>query len=173
MKPMKTPYPTAWILIGSLAAVLVLGFWLLGRGPARGPVPPPPTSPPTRAATSTPSPELVRQTPFSRGHRLAGTVVGDVRYAVIEAPDGRSDLYGIGETVPGLGRLVDVEADRATFEGDEGRIEIRLAPAPTPTSTPRRPAPTTDATLPPTPDRASGRKPSSKPSSADLDRSAS
>jgi hypothetical protein len=68
-------------------------------------------------------------------YRLAGTVVGDMRFAIVEAPDGTNDLYSIDEEVPGLGRLVAVGPKSATFEGTEGRFEMKLLAAPTATST--------------------------------------
>jgi hypothetical protein len=95
-------------------------------------------------------------------------------YAVIERPDGTNDLYRPGQTVPGLGRLVDLAADRATFEGSDGRIELQLVPASTPTITPSpadepTPAPTTQPAEPSGPDLTA---PATSPSS-ETDRSAS
>jgi hypothetical protein len=131
MKPERAIF---WILTGCLAFVLVLGLGILRRGTPTRPSPAPATA--SVSATRTPTePRAPKRTATVR-HRLAGTVIGDVRYAVIEDPEGQSDLYRPGETVPGLGRLLEVEADRATFEGEEVRFEIRLAPAPTAPPTP-------------------------------------
>lgn len=122
-------------ILAALALILLL-FWTLMRDTG---VEPPPPTPPVRGATTPPEePTTPPRSPAATkpGYRLAGTVVGDVRYAVIEQPDGTNDLYRPGESVPGLGRLVDLGADRATFEGSDGRIELQLAPASTPTVTP-------------------------------------
>lgn len=141
-------------ILAALALILLL-FWILMRDTGVQPTSPAPT--PTLEATgppeqSTPPPQSPAAT--KSGYRLAGTVVGDALYAVIERPDGTNDLYRPGENVPGLGRLVDVGADRATFEGSEGRIELHLVPASTPTVTPspvEQPTPgeATETTEPP------------------------
>ncbi len=124
------------VILGILAACLVtallLGGWLrlraregvLHRDADR-------SSPPSPSATvtETPSPTMT----VAVRHRLAGTVVGDMEFAVVDDPSGSSELYRPGQTVPGLGRLVAVEAERAVFEGESGRIELRLLPPPTPT----------------------------------------
>lgn len=124
------------VLVTCLVAVMLLGLWLRRYGKGTMPVeapatvapvtPAPPTEPP-----GTPTASVVSE---SRRHRLAGTVVGDVSYVVIEGPDGASELYRPGETVPGLGRVVDIGPDRVTLQGDHGRIELQLAAAPTPTA---------------------------------------
>jgi hypothetical protein len=113
-------------------------FWMLTRTTDVATVPShsptadlAPTSPTTR---TTPTPESASVT--KTGYRLAGTVVGDALYAVIEQPDGTNELYRPGQMVPGLGRLIDLWADRATFEGSDGRIELQLVPASTPTVAP-------------------------------------
>ena len=66
-------------------------------------------------------------------YRLAGTVVGDVRYAVIETPDGRNDLYRLNATVPGLGKLEEIHGNHAVFVSPRGRIELPVSAAPTAT----------------------------------------
>ena len=132
----------ALILALSVAVVLLLGIWLLRRAHAPAPVPEP-----TMAATSPPSP-IATATPTSggvpaaaRGYRLAGTVVGDLAYAIIEDPHGGNQLYHPGQTIPGLGQLTGIEADRITLAGSDGSFALQLAPAPTLTATPPRSEP--------------------------------
>jgi hypothetical protein len=121
------------VLLLTLCLLLVFALgWYLRRRPA-----PPPTanevSPTATAApTWTPQPEAKKKIQ----HRLAGTVVGDEQYVVVELPDGRNELYTPGQSVPGLGRVVSIGPDQATFDGDAGRVTLRLLPAPTPTATP-------------------------------------
>lgn len=173
---MKAERAIPAILIGCLVLVFALGLWILGRSqpPKRRPAAPARV---TAAADATLVPTAGRAVRTASGvrHRLAGTVVGDARYAVIEGPRGESDLYRPGQTVPGLGRLVEVDADRATFDGEDGRVELRLAAAPTLT-----PAPSPLATLapsgspnPPAPRPESARTPPATPPSAEPGRSAS
>ena len=70
------------------------------------------------------------------GYRLAGVAVGEPEsFAVIEAPDGSHGLYKGDEDVPGLGRLVVIEAERIIVEGASGRFELGLAPGATRTPT--------------------------------------
>jgi hypothetical protein len=123
------------LLATCLLLVLALGWWL-----RRTPAPPHPsvpaaTSTPTPAIESTPSPVSRITAAEQTRYRLAGTVVGDAEYVVIEHPDGRSDLYRPGQVVEGLGRLVAIGADSAAFEGDGGRVELHLLPAATPSET--------------------------------------
>lgn len=89
---------------------------------------------PSASPSPSPSPPPVAQ-------RLAGIVVGSRRYAVVEQPDGTSELYQLGEQIPGLGRLVAVEPSVATFEGRDGLIRLVIAPAPTVAATATSPVP--------------------------------
>jgi len=150
------------LLGGCVLFILALGLWLRDPGGSADP---------SRAATllpvATPTPTAgVAAAP--PGHRLAGTVVGDVRYAVVEFPDGTNDLYRPGQDVPGLGRLVEVESNHAIFEGDNGRLDLRLVAAPTTTpvlllrDTPRAEAVTPAPPPPPSPS-ASGSSSSTAP----------
>ncbi len=130
-------------LLPALAVLLlaIAATWFLAR---RSADPAPPTPAPAAAAlatvTSPPVTPAVAATTPSPGHRLAGTVVGDVQFAVIEAPDGSNELYGIDDQVPGLGKLVAIGARSATFEGNDGRFDMPLIAAPTPTARPERKA---------------------------------
>jgi hypothetical protein len=114
------------LLSGCLLSVFFAGIWL--RGASRREAAP--RKPTIARPTATPTQPVVSAPP---GARLAGTVVGDARYAVIELPDGTNDLFRPGQEVPGLGRLVEVENNRATFDGPSGRIEMKLVPAATTT----------------------------------------
>jgi len=137
---------------------LLIVLWLAPRLPQTK------TEAPTPAATSpeipvSPSPTA---SPIRIAQRLAGTVVGDVRYAVVEQPDGTSSLYRPGDEVAGLGQLLTIESDHATFLTPSGPVELRLAPAPTGTPAPtRRPIPPTQM-RPATPMRS--RRPADAPS---------
>jgi hypothetical protein len=154
------------VLVTCLVAVLLLGLWLRRHSEPQAPV----EVPPTVATVASPRPTETAGTPTvsaasgSRRHRLAGTVVGDVSYAVIEGPDGTSALYRPGETVPGLGRIVDIGPDRVTIEGDHGRVDLQLAAAPTPTPAPPSPEPRESAEAPTT--RARRRSPDRSESEA-------
>ena len=116
------------LLIACLALVFLLGWWIRRLHETAAP----PSefastaAPPAATITATSAPG----TPAAVRHRLAGTVIGDASYAVIEHPDGTNELYRPGQEVPGLGRLVRVEADRATFAGQQGSFDLKLAPAP-------------------------------------------
>lgn len=136
---MSTQRFIAGLLIACLALVFLLGWWI--RRLHQAPVPPfEPTAtalPAVTAITLAPAPTASVATHY----RLAGTVVGDASYAVIEHPDGTNELYRPGQEVPGLGRLVRVEADRATLSGKHGPIDLKLAPAPISTPTPPSPPP--------------------------------
>jgi|SRR5215470_1498708 len=141
----------ALILAVSIAVVLLLGIWLLRRA-RQGPEPAPtPTAGATAGATEAPSSaptvtSAIGAVPdAARGYRLAGTVVGDLSYAIIEDPHGTNQLYHPGQTIPGLGQLTAVEADRVTVSGSGGSFALQLAPAPTMTWTPPRPEPTGSA----------------------------
>ncbi|HXQ23914.1 MAG TPA: hypothetical protein VN812_19695 [Candidatus Acidoferrales bacterium] len=122
-------------LILLLLLVLASGYWLWGRLTS-APPPQPSGAPPTTAATPTapasPTPTPVQAPP---GYRLAGVAVGEpVSYAVVEAPNGVSTLYHLHESVPGLGRLVRIEAERVVVEATGGQFELWLMPAATPTT---------------------------------------
>jgi hypothetical protein len=127
----------ALILAVSLAVVLLLGVWLLRR--AHREVEPQPA--PIAAATAVP-PAMPTATPgegivpaAARGYRLAGTVVGDLSYAILEDPGGNNQLYRPGQTIPGVGRLTGIEADRIILAGSDGTFVLPLASAPTATWT--------------------------------------
>ena len=90
----------ATVLAAMLIAVLA---WFAGRSYSRPAAQA--TATPTPLAPSTPTPAAPLPTPSPLRHRLAGTVVGDVRYAVIEDAAGGNDLYRPGQTVPDLGLL--------------------------------------------------------------------
>lgn len=137
------------ILSLSVGAVLALGTWLLWRAHQAPPPPPPPSLAPTPlpsplpAVTAAPSPA---GTAAGRAgeYRLAGTVTGDLAYAIIVRPNGEHALVQPGQTVPGLGRLVAVGADTARIAGDDGEFDLRVeaAPSPTPARTSASPAAT-------------------------------
>jgi hypothetical protein len=121
-----------------VAMVLVSGWWLWGRllGSMR---PPPPTAPPATVALTVPVPPV---TPLRapRGYRLAGVAVGEPEsFAVVEAPNGVNALYRLNAEIPGLGRLLRIEAERIIVLSAAGPLELWLMPAPTPTRT-RTPA---------------------------------
>jgi hypothetical protein len=130
------------ILALSLAVVLTLGIWLLRRG--AGDSEPPPVTP---SVTPTASPALLpTATPASAaavapGYRLAGTVVGDLSYAIIEDPNGANHLYRPGQVIPGLGEVTVIDADRIVVAGSGGDIILQIAPAPTATPSLRRTEP--------------------------------
>ncbi len=119
--------------IASAALALALALLLLLLSRRSTLAPPTPAAVPTssagtttaRAASTTPSP----------GHRLAGTVVGDVHYAIIVAPDGTNDLYHVGDEVPGVGKLLEIRARSVIFLlGAQGEFEMLLSAEPTPTA---------------------------------------
>ena len=124
----------AAILTLSVLVVLLLGIWLLRRAhtdnepPAATPTVTAAAAPPTAVPTAT-SPTVAA----AEGYRLAGTVVGDLSYAIIEDPHGGNQLYRPGQTIPGLGEVITIEADRITLAGSDGTIALQLAPGATPT----------------------------------------
>lgn len=130
-------------------------------------------APPTGTPAAVPAATIARQanelaspTASAVAQRLAGVALGTNRYAVVEQPDGTTALYRAGDEVPGLGRIVDVTEDSATFEGPDGRIHLRVKAPPSAT-----PAPPTEAVAatPAGATRSSGRDRSateSPPSSA-------
>ena len=136
------------ILTLSVAAVLALGTSSTAR-PISQDTPPPPTeapsTTPTATVTATPTGALPKA---AAGYRLAGTVVGAMSYAVIEAPaGGGSQLLRTGQILKGVGQLTSIEADRITIVGDNGPFVLRVAAAPTATAAPAA-TPTTVAPLP-------------------------
>lgn len=133
---MNTDRAIGVILSLCVGAVLALGTWLLWRA-HHGPPPAPaatatPSVTPTPEATATPTGALPRS---AIGYRLAGTVIGNVTYAVIVAPNGHSELVRTGQILKGLGQLTSVEADRVTIVGDDGAFALQVAAAPTETAT--------------------------------------
>jgi len=132
------------ILAISLGAVLLLGIYLLTRnrdsGATAAPTPVATVAMPSPAASAT---ATVGPPAAARGYRLAGTVVGDLAYAIIVDPQGNNQLYRPGQTVPELGVVRSVEADQVTLDGSNGAFTLRLAPGPTDT-------PTVPRTQPPT-----------------------
>jgi hypothetical protein len=157
------------VLVLVFLLAVMSGLWLWDRlvGPQTQPPsvhsgPHPPTAP---AVQATPTPTAL-QAP--RGYRLAGVAVGEPdSFAVIEAPNGTHTLYRVDAEVPGLGRLVRIEAERVVVQGEAGQFEMWLAPAATPTPTvarsPARRAPTRKP-LPPA--RRGGTTGGSTPSAA-------
>ncbi|MGE3497600.1 MAG: hypothetical protein AB7N53_06860 [Candidatus Binatia bacterium] len=144
---MTTERAIGAILAACIAMVLGLGAALLWR--ARSAPPPVPTPEPTATATITATPEPLPPASALR-FRLAGTVVGDVTYAIIENIDGGNELVRPGQVVPGLGQILAVGERHITVEADGQQFELRLAAAPTPTQAPASPlaGPVTPA-LPP------------------------
>lgn len=129
----------AAILTSAVVFVLGLGLWLVWD--ARSTPPPPPSTPlpvPTAPPADTPGSRIVTPPAAAAGHRLAGTVVGDVTFAIIEDPHGGNALYRPGQAIPGLGELIDITEDHVTVSGSDGSFELRLAAASTATVTPSR-----------------------------------
>lgn len=136
---MNTDRAIAAILTTSLLVVLALGIWLLWSA-RQSPAPPPPlaAAAPTSTPTAPTAPGVITPPAEAMRHRLAGTVVGGVSFAIIEDANGANALYRPGQTVPGLGELVEIAEDRVMLVGNEGRFEMRIASAPTVTTTPSR-----------------------------------
>ncbi|MGH7786030.1 MAG: hypothetical protein ACRERC_04135 [Candidatus Binatia bacterium] len=162
---MNTDRAIGLILGGSIAVVLVLGLWLLWRGHQPGEAA---TATPTAAALPTSAPPTV--TPargtlptVAVGHRLAGTVAGDLRYAIIVDPQGGNALYQIGQMVPGLGEVLEIDEHRVVIDGADGRFEMQLAFAPPATETP--PGVSTPTAVDTRPARRPRRDPSASESS--------
>lgn len=125
-----------------ILTLLVLGAiaWRLhgpdsNRPPSAGVDPTAPPSTPRKEGTTATS------TPVTVAQRLAGVALGNTRYAVVEQPDGTTALYRAGDDVPGLGTIVDVTENSATFEGPDGRIRLNVKPPPSPTFAPPSPTP--------------------------------
>ena len=142
-----------------LLLVALSGVWLWRRLTA--PPPPPVESQPS--ATLTPS-VVPTSTPLGPppGYRLAGVAVGEPdSFAVLEAPNGTNTLYRLNADVPGLGRVVRIDAERVVVETAEGQFELWLAPAATPTpgpvQTPPRPRATPTRQLPRSPGAGTAR----------------
>ena len=142
------------LLLLLLALMLASGYWLWGRLQDLQPAPPAGPAP-TETATRTVTP-LATVAKVPPGYRLAGVAVGEPEsFAVVEASSGTSALYRVGEEVPGLGRLLRIEAERVVVQNETGEFELWLTPASTatpgrsltPAGTPppghRTPAPTT------------------------------
>jgi hypothetical protein len=125
---------TPRIAFGLAALVLlVLGWWVWRQLIVPPAVRPVSTPTPTVAAT-------VEDTPTPRtappGYRLAGVALGEPdSFAVVEAPGGSNVLYRVNAEIPGLGRLVRIEAERVLVSTEDGELELWLAPASTPTPT--------------------------------------
>ena len=140
------------IILCLLLLMALTGAWLWTRLIA---TPPPPSIPPATATPSvpaTPTPTPLQAPP---GYRLAGVAVGEPdSFAVVEAPKGSNQLYRVNAEVPGLGRLIRIDAERIVVESAAGQFDLWLAPAPTASPTRvRTPAP------PPPTARAPGRSP--------------
>ena len=133
---MNTDRAIGLILSLSVGAVLGLGTWLLWRAHHAPPPEPQATATasvtPTASATATVTGAVPRA---AVGYRLAGTVVGDVAYAVIVSPSGRSELVRTGQILKDLGQLTSIEEDRITIVGADGPFDLRVASAPTVTAT--------------------------------------
>jgi hypothetical protein len=128
----------ALVLAVSLAVVLALGAVLLHRAhqDAAAPAPAPTVAATAALAIAPTATVAIAAVPAAaRGYRLAGTVVGDLSYAIIENPSGANQLYRPGQSVPGLGELTGVESDRVTLAGRDGSFALQLAPAATATTT--------------------------------------
>ena len=138
-----------------LALTLTSAYWLWGR--LQDLAPAPPTVPaPTETArrTATPVPTTVKVPP---GYRLAGVAVGEPEsFAVVEASSGTSALYRVGEDVPGLGRLMRIEAERIVIQNEAGQFELWLTPAATATP---RPSSTAAGATPAASPSTTGRQP--------------
>jgi hypothetical protein len=120
----------AALMLLVLVLILVSGYWLWGR--FQDLAPPPlilPTPAETATCTVTPLATVVKAPP---GYRLAGVAVGEPEsFAVVEPPEGPHGLYRVGDDVPGLGRLVQIEAERIVVQGEAGQFVMWLMPAPT------------------------------------------
>lgn len=121
------------LLVIALAAVCWL--WAHAPEPASAPTP----VPTARVEPTAPLPAAEATLPLERLYRLAGVALGDpVSYAAVEAPDGSSNLYRQGAEIIGLGRLDEIHPDHVVITSENGRIELPLKPAPSPTAEHRR-----------------------------------
>ena len=137
------------IIVVLLALMLLSGIWLWRRLAAT----PPPPMLGRPSATLTPTAEAT-PTPLAAppGYRLAGVAVGEPdSFVVVESPNGAHTLYRVNAEVPGLGRVVRIDAEHVVVESPEGQFEMWLAPAPTDTPTPIRTVVRTSARTPGTP----------------------
>ena len=123
------------LMFAVLAVVLVSGYWLWGRLRDLEPATPlVPTPLQTVMPTVTPLPTVV-VAKLPPGYRLAGVAVGEPEsFAVVEAPSGSHGLYRLGEDVPGLGRVLRIEAEHIVVQTDAGQFDLWLTPAPTVTA---------------------------------------
>ena len=156
--------PRVTLAVVAVLILLTVSGWWLWRRLTATPLPSvavAPTASPTASATAAPM-----QPP--PGYRLAGVAVGEPdSFAVVESPNGASALYRTGAEVPGLGRLVRIEAERVVIQGAGGQFDLKLAPAATPTATAVR-TPTARAATPKprVAPAAGGTTPGSTPSGA-------
>jgi hypothetical protein len=123
---------TLGLMLLLLALMLASGYWLWGRLQDLEPAQPIVSTPAEMATrTATPVATVVKAPP---GYRLAGVAVGEPEsFAVIETSSGNSALYRVGDEVPGLGRLLHIEAERVVVQNETGQFDLWLAPAPTAT----------------------------------------
>jgi hypothetical protein len=121
----------AKVLAAVAGALAIVGLWRLFAGPARETrVSRPATPSPTRQAAAASPPATPGP---AEGYRLAGVAGGEERsFVAVELPDGSTELFRLGDDVPGLGRLTRVEDKRATFEGTDGAFSMQVAAKPTP-----------------------------------------
>jgi hypothetical protein len=120
---------TVLLLVAVLASV-----WWLSRRLAGGPE----LAAPATQTPASPAPAVPTVTPLQapRGYRLAGVAVGDpVSFAVVETPSGANVLYRTDDDIPGLGRVLRIEAERIIVHSDAGPLELWLMPAASPTPT--------------------------------------
>ena len=122
------------LLLGALAITVLLLWWRVSNRMSSADR----VGPATQTPTVTPTPTTPSRSPTPVLHRLAGVARGRVEYAAVEGPDGTSQLYRLGDEVPGLGRLARVDRNSATINGPSGEIRLRVAPAPTASVTPTR-----------------------------------
>ncbi len=152
----------AWgVLLALLLAAIVLMLWRRHR-PAPSVAPPTPIATAAVTVTAVPSPTVLRA---PSGYRLAGVAVGEPdSFAVVESPNGRNTLYRRDADIPGLGRLVRIEAERIVVQSDAGQFDLWLTPAATPTPTRHRTVAAQPPTAKPAPRTAAARTtPGSKP----------
>jgi hypothetical protein len=143
----------AVVLAACVAAVLALGSWLLWSAHRAPPLTPTPAPSATIDPTATPTAAVIPAA--ARAFRLAGTVVGDVTFAIIERRDGGNTLVRPGQVVEGLGQIVAIGDTHVTVELDGQQFALELSAAPTPTEAPTSAAaPTTPAPLPRNPSGA-------------------
>jgi len=132
------------LLVLLLVLVAASALWLWQRSAS---APPPPPSPTATSTAVVPTPTPLRAPP---GYRLAGVAVGEPEsFAVIEVPNGRNALYRVGADIPGLGRLVSIDAEHVVVEAAGGQFELWVAAAATATPTPPGTADARAATAPP------------------------